>query len=112
MYSDSAFWLHSATVGKLVKMVEEPGVLDTESCIYGDFLTCLGQRSDKYHVVKLCKELNNNKETLFDIRKKFNDRVGNTKFSVLSLHQSKFYHLGTTQEYIHGNYSANQRHSF
>ena len=102
MYSDSAFWLHSATVSKLIKMAEEAGVLDMESCIYGDFLTCLGQRSDKYHVVKLYKELNNNKETVLDIRKKFNDKVGNTKFSVLSLHQSKFYHLGTTQEYIHG----------
>ena len=63
MYSDSAFWMHAATANKLVRMAEEAGVLDTESCIYGDFLTCLGQRSDKYHVVKLYKELNNNKET-------------------------------------------------
>ena len=108
MYSDSAFWLHAATANKLVRMAEEAGVLDTESCIYGDFLTCLGQRSDKYHVVKLYKELNNNKEAC-DIRKKFNDKVGNTAFSVLSLHQSKFYHLGTTQEYIHGEISANHK---
>ena len=87
-------------------MAEEAGVLETESCIYGDFLTCLGQRSDKYHVIKLYKEANNNKGA-FDIRAKFNDKVGNTKFSVLSLHQSKFYHLGTTQEYIDGELSTN-----
>ena len=101
VYSDSAFWLHAPTSNKLVKMYEEIGSLDSESCIYGDFLTCLGQREDKYHVVQLYKELNNNKDAS-DIRRKFNDKVGSTKLTVLSLHQSKFYHLGTTAEYMHG----------
>ena len=30
------------------------------------------------------------------------DAVGDTDLAVLSLHSSKFYHLGTTQEYLHG----------
>ena len=36
------------------------------------------------------------------IKKQVYEKVGHTDLSILSLHESKFYHLGTTQEYLHG----------
>ena len=36
------------------------------------------------------------------LKRKIAETVGDTELAILSLHQSKFYHLGTTQEYLHG----------
>ena len=100
VYSDSAFWFHAKTTEKLVKLYKELDTLESEICIYGDFLTCLGERENKHYVENLYKAPTNKKDVL--IKQKINESVGDTKLSVLSLHQSKFYHLGTTQEYLHG----------
>merc|ERR1719232_55463 len=100
VYSDSAFWFHSPTTNKLVQLYQDLGTIDAEVCIYGDFLTCLGQRKDKYYLDKLYKADNIKKDVV--LKRKINEKVGDTDLSVLSLHQSKFYHLGTTQEYLHG----------
>jgi len=100
VYSDSAFWFHSPTTNKLVHLYQDLGTIDAEVCIYGDFLTCLGQRKKKYYLEKLYKADNIKKDVV--IKRKINEKVGDTDLSVLSLHQSKFYHLGTTQEYLHG----------
>ena len=100
VYSDSAFWFHSPTTNKLVQLYQDLGTIDAEVCIYGDFLTCLGQRKKKYYLEKLYKADNIKKDVV--IKRKINEKVGDTDLSVLSLHQSKFYHLGTTQEYLYG----------
>ena len=36
------------------------------------------------------------------IKKQLHQKLGQTDLTILSLHQSKFYHLGTTQEYLYG----------
>ena len=36
------------------------------------------------------------------VKKQIYKKFGKTDLAILSLHQSKFYHLGTTQEYLHG----------
>merc|ERR1712227_1043385 len=100
VYSDSAFWFHAPTTNKLVQLYQDLGKIDAEVCIYGDFLTCLGKREEKHYLDKLYKADNIKKDIV--IKRKINEKVGDTDLSVLSLHQSKFYHLGTTQEYLHG----------
>jgi len=100
VYSDSAFWFHTPTTNKLVEMYKEIEPLDVEMCIYGDLLTCLGERKDKHYISKLYASDEEKKEV--KIKQKIHQKVGNTDLTILSLHQSKFYHLGTTQEYLHG----------
>ena len=53
VYSDSAFWFHAATTRKLVSLHSRLAPLTSELCIYGDLLTCLGEREDKDYVAKL-----------------------------------------------------------
>jgi len=99
VYSDSAFWFNTPTTNKLIEMYKEIGPLDGEMCIYGDLLTCLGEREDKHYISKLYSD----EETKdAKIKKQVYEKVGHTDLSILSLHESKFYHLGTTQEYLHG----------
>ena len=100
VFSDSAFWFHSQTTDKLVQLQQELGKIDTEICIYGDFLTCLGKNQHKDYVDKLNKSDSARKDV--QLKKKLNEKVGATDLTVLALNQSKFYHLGTTQEYLHG----------
>lgn len=100
VYSDSAFWFHTQTTNKLIELYKEIGPLDVEMCIYGDLLTCLGEREDKHYINKLYSADEQMKD--IKIKKQVYEKVGKTDFTILSLHQSKFYHLGTTQEYLHG----------
>ena len=100
VYSDSAFWFHVPTSHRLIKLYQDLGSdIKVETCIYGDFLTCLGNRKDKHYLEHLykCEDRPD-----VSVKKKINEHVGDTRLNILSLHMSKFYHLGTTQEYLHG----------
>ena len=100
VYSDSAFWFHSATTEKLIELHQNIGTWDVEMCIYGDLLTCLGERKQKHYLDTLYSA----DESLpqVKVKRKIAESVGDTQLDILSLHSSKFYHLGTTQEYLHG----------
>jgi len=100
VYSDSAFWFDAPLTNKLIDLYKEIGPLDVEMCIYGDLLTCLGERDDKHYIGKLYS-LDEEKKDI-QVRKQIHKKLGQTDLAILSLHQSKFYHLGTTQEYLHG----------
>jgi len=100
VYSDSAFWFDAALTNKLIDLYKDIGPLDVEMCIYGDLLTCLGERDDKHYIGKLYASDEGKKDT--DVKKQIYEKLGQTDLAILSLHQSKFYHLGTTQEYLHG----------
>ena len=100
VYSDSAFWFDSATTQKLLELYRDIGPLDMEMCIYGDLLTCLGERQEKHYLARLYTE--DQARRGVGVKRKIAETVGDTELAILSLHQSKFYHLGTTQEYLHG----------
>ena len=100
VYSDSAFWFHSATTNKLLELYRDLGQLDLEICIYGDLLTCLGERREKHYLARLYTE--DQARRGVGVKRRIAETVGDTELAILSLHQSKFYHLGTTQEYLHG----------
>eukprot|EP00090_Calanus_glacialis_P037997 TRINITY_DN6610_c0_g1_i8.p1 TRINITY_DN6610_c0_g1~~TRINITY_DN6610_c0_g1_i8.p1 ORF type:complete len:574 (+),score=116.90 TRINITY_DN6610_c0_g1_i8:200-1921(+) len=100
VYSDSAFWFDAPLTNKLIDLYKEIGPLDVEMCIYGDLLTCLGEREDKHYISKLYSSDEEKKD--IKVKKQVYQKLGKTDLSILSLHQSKFYHLGTTQEYLHG----------
>ena len=102
VYSDSAFWFHTPTTRKLIKLHSRVGAtLRTELCIYGDLLTCLGTRQDKHYVEKLNKR---EMDTVAGVaeRRALQKSIGGTNLGVLAMHCSSFHHLGTTQEYLHG----------
>ena len=101
VYSDSAFWFHSQTSKKLMKLYQDLDCsLGTEVCIYGDFLTCLGERKTKHYIENLYKDKSDSRDQV--VKKMLHEHVGDTRLNVLCLHLSKFYHLGTTQEYLQG----------
>ena len=101
VFSDSAFWFHSATSRKLLGLSRDLGKLEVEMCIYGDLLTCLGEREDKDYLTRLYQEEDHTRRGV-EVKRKIAETVGDTDLAILTLHQSKFYHLGTTQEYLHG----------
>jgi len=100
VYSDSAFWFDAGLTNKLIDLYKDIGPLEVEMCIYGDLLTCLGERDDKHYIGKLYASDEGKKDT--KVKKQIYEKLGQTDLAILSLHQSKFYHLGTTQEYLHG----------
>ena len=98
VYSDSAFWVGAASCAQLLQLYEElGGQLGGELCIYGDFLTCLGSGRRKHHVSELYRDVAPQPDPITAVRRALHARLGDTALAVLSLHQSKFYHLGTTQ---------------
>ena len=98
VYSDSAFWVGAASCAQLLQLYEElGGQLGGELCIYGDFLTVLGSGRHKHHVSELYRHAAPQPDPVTAVRRALHARLGDTALAVLSLHQSKFYHLGTTQ---------------
>ena len=103
VYSDSAFWFPWSTAAQLELVWTAAGGaagLGAEICIYGDLLTCLGEREDRDAAARLAAA----DPALPSTRAKqaLAAAVRGTGLQVLALHQSRFYHLGTTQEYLHG----------
>jgi len=96
VYTDSMFWCGPDLVKKMVQFAEEhkDDLYRTETCIYGDFLVCMGTRQTE--------------EKLFwgklppsgSIKRKIADSFHSSPLSVLVLEKSKFYHLGTMSEYL------------
>lgn len=101
VYSDSAFWLDAVTTRKLISLHSHVFPLSSELCIYGDLLTCLGEREDKEYVDRLYRETQEEREGVC-VKRAVCESVRETHLQVVTLHSSKFYHLGTIQEYLHG----------
>lgn len=93
MYTDSMFWCGPELVKKMVTFAEENGDLyRTETCIYGDFLACMGSRPAEE---KLYLKSTSDSST---IKGKIASHFGETPLNIMVLEQSHFYHLGTMPE--------------
>lgn len=89
------FWCGPDLVKKMVKFSKEcRDIYLTETCIFGDFLACMGSRpaKDKFYLQKISC----NSKIKQDIAANFQD----TPLNIVVLEKSKFFHLGTMEEYL------------
>jgi len=98
VYSDSAFWFHTPTTRKMIDLYSATFPLESELCLYTHILTCLGKREEKDYVTKLLSETGKG----VAVKRAVHSAVGHTRMDILALYQSKYYHLGTIEEYLHG----------
>lgn len=99
VYTDSVFFVDWETAKSLYDFSEEIKPIDCEIDAYGDFLQALGSEASADYtknVVNVTKETS----SLVEKRKKIFDFLKGTQLNVLLLNESRFYHLGTTTEYI------------
>lgn len=94
MYTDSMFFCAPPLVKKMVAFVRERSkdIYSEETCIYGDFLACMGTRPEqnKLYFEKVCSSS--------EIKRGVAERFCHTNLKILVLHQSRFIHLGTMPE--------------
>ncbi|XP_059196611.1 serine/threonine-protein kinase TNNI3K isoform X2 [Centropristis striata] len=99
VYTDSTYYIDSDTAKSLLNLLKELGPLDCEVDAYGDFLQALGpQASIEYtsNTANVTKE----ESSLVEIRQKIFHLLKGTQLNVILLNNSKFYHIGTTSEYL------------
>ncbi|XP_066453884.1 fucose-1-phosphate guanylyltransferase isoform X1 [Eleutherodactylus coqui] len=100
VYTDSLFYMDHGTVKILLQFYEDLGVINCEIDAYGDFLQALGPDAtldyteDTANVSKVESQLT-------AVRRKIYFLLRGTEFSVIVLNNSKFYHIGTLQEYLY-----------
>ena len=100
VYTDSVFYMDWTSAKKLHDFCETIQPIDCEIDAYGDFLQALGtDASVDYteNVANVVKETS----SLITKRKEIFHLLKGTQLNVLLLNESKFYHIGTTKEYIH-----------
>lgn len=99
VFSDSAYFMDMDAAHLLLEWYRKRNGLNCEIDAYGDFLQALGPEATKEYcknvqnVTQVLPELIKTREEIFDI-------LQNTEHHVLMLNKSKFYHIGTTKEYI------------
>ncbi|KAL9952409.1 hypothetical protein ACROYT_G039659 [Oculina patagonica] len=100
VYTDSMFFVDWKTAKSLYDFSDEIKPIDCEIDAYGDFLQALGSEASAEYTENVA---NVTKETssLVKKRRKIFDFLKGTQLNVLLLNESKFYHIGTTVEYIH-----------
>ena len=99
IYSDSAYFVDMPTCLLLLNWFRNLGSLTCEIDAYGDFLQALGKEgTDDY-----CKNVSNVTfitQDLVETRQEIFQLLRDSQLNVLMLNKSKFYHIGTTQEYL------------
>ena len=99
IYSDSAYFMDMETALLLLSWYQKRNGVRCEIDAYGDFLQALGPDADNEY----CKDVKNVSIALpglVSTREEIFDVLRNTQLNVLMLNKSKFYHIGTTKEYL------------
>ncbi|XP_037625326.1 fucose-1-phosphate guanylyltransferase [Sebastes umbrosus] len=99
VYTDSTYYVDFDTAKSLLNLLKELGPLDCEVDAYGDFLQALGPRATidyTSNTANVTKE----ESSLVEIRQKIFHLLKGTPLNVILLNNSKFYHIGTTSEYL------------
>ncbi|XP_072430989.1 fucose-1-phosphate guanylyltransferase isoform X2 [Chiloscyllium punctatum] len=100
VYTDSIYYFDRQTAKQLLVILGEIGTLGCEIDAYGDFLQALGPQATPEYT-KNTANVSQEKQQLVAVRQKIFSRLQGTPLNVAMLNNSKFYHLGTTQEYLH-----------
>ncbi|KAM4722354.1 fucose-1-phosphate guanylyltransferase [Rhinophrynus dorsalis] len=100
VYTDSLFYMDYSTVKVLLGLFKELGSLSCEIDAYGDFLQALGPDANLEYTENTVN-VSKIEPHLSEVRKKIYFLLRGTDFTVILLNNSKFYHIGTMQEYLY-----------
>ncbi|KAE8606059.1 hypothetical protein XENTR_v10010586 [Xenopus tropicalis] len=100
VYTDSLFYMDHNTVGLLLGFFHDSGGLSCEIDAYGDFLQALGPDATADYTENV-ENVSKVESELTEVRKRIYYLLRGTGFTVILLNNSKFYHIGTTREYLH-----------
>ncbi|XP_073500001.1 fucose-1-phosphate guanylyltransferase [Phyllobates terribilis] len=100
VYTDSLYYMDHGTMMLLLRFFEELGVVTCEIDAYGDFLQALGPEATLDYTENTAN-VSKIESQLTEVRRKIFHLLRGTEFTVIALNKSKFYHIGTLQEYVH-----------
>ncbi|OXB53621.1 hypothetical protein ASZ78_007873, partial [Callipepla squamata] len=99
VYTDSIFYIDHSTAEQLLSFYKQIGTLCCEIDAYGDFLQALGHGTTPDYT-KNTSKMTKEESQLVEVRQKLRSLLKGTSLNVIVLNNSKFYHIGTTQEYL------------
>ncbi|XP_064186750.1 fucose-1-phosphate guanylyltransferase [Anguilla rostrata] len=99
VYTDSTYYFDCATGTELLNLLKDIGPLSCEIDAYGDFLQALGPGATSSYT-KNTMNVTKEESSLVEVRQKIFSWLKGTPLNVILLNNSKFYHVGTTQEYL------------
>ncbi|KAK1339899.1 hypothetical protein QTO34_018459 [Cnephaeus nilssonii] len=99
VYTDSLFYMDHKSAKKLLAFYEKIGTLNCEIDAYGDFLQALGPGATVEYT-RNTSNVTKEESDLVDMRQRIFHLLKGTSLNVVVLNNSKFYHIGTTEEYL------------
>ncbi|XP_017262860.1 fucose-1-phosphate guanylyltransferase [Kryptolebias marmoratus] len=99
VYTDSTYYFDFATAKSLLNLLKELGPLSCEIDAYGDFLQALGPKATVEYTNNTANTVKEER-SLVESRQKIFHFLKGTPLNVILLNNSKFYHVGTTSEYL------------
>lgn len=99
VYTDSSFYFDFQTSRSLLNLLKELEPLTCEIDAYGDFLQALGPNATIDYTDNT-SNVTKEETSLVQTRKRIFHHLTGTPLNVLVLNNSKFYHIGTTSEYL------------
>uniref|UniRef100_A0A8I5U9B7 TNNI3 interacting kinase n=1 Tax=Pongo abelii TaxID=9601 RepID=A0A8I5U9B7_PONAB len=99
VYTDSLFYMDHKSAKMLLAFYEKVGTLSCEIDAYGDFLQALGPGASVEYTRNTSNVIKEESE-LVEMRQRIFHLLKGTSLNVVVLNNSKFYHIGTTEEYL------------
>ncbi|XP_074762080.1 fucose-1-phosphate guanylyltransferase [Athene noctua] len=99
VYTDSIFYIDQSAAKHLLTFYKEVGTLCCEIDAYGDFLQALGPGAT-HDYTQDTSNATAEEPGLVEVRRKLYSLLRGTALNVIVLNNSRFYHIGTTQEYL------------
>ncbi|NXK53461.1 FPGT guanylyltransferase, partial [Chauna torquata] len=99
VYTDSIFYIDHSIAKQLLTFYKHMDTLCCEIDAYGDFLQALGPGATQDYT-KNTGNVTKEESQLVEVRQKLYSLLKGTSLNVIVLNNSKFYHIGTTQEYL------------
>ncbi|XP_011220211.1 fucose-1-phosphate guanylyltransferase [Ailuropoda melanoleuca] len=99
VYTDSLFYMDHKSAKKLLDFYEKIGTLNCEIDAYGDFLQALGPGATVEYT-RNTSNVTKEETELIDVRQRIFHLLKGTSLNVVVLNNSRFYHIGTTEEYL------------
>ncbi|XP_075413443.1 fucose-1-phosphate guanylyltransferase [Tenrec ecaudatus] len=99
VYTDSVFYMDHKSMKKLLLFYENLGTLNCEIDAYGDFLQALGPGATMEYT-RNTSNVTKEESELIEMRQRIFHLLKGTSLNVVVLNNSKFYHIGTTEEYL------------
>ena len=99
VYTDSFYFYDHSITKKYIEFYKKEAPFDCEIDSYGDFFQPLGPRASEEYIYNTSKVVHV-VDSLIPTRKKIFAMLRQSPLHVVVLNASKFYHLGTSKEYL------------